>query len=450
MVGRRKTDAFRHFYDRFNKMVDNWNIRNLSKGGKEGNGRLNQQVDFRYPRVSDLIITESNTWDYALLLSLFGTAMADRIRCIPLSRTKPPDELVWRCDNTGSYTPKSGYKLLMEMTIDQHISDLWTRSSLFFSFFRALWGLSMPAKCKIFNWRLMHNYIPAYANLQQRTLQVRNTCPLCENAADTTSHFMFSCPSTMQILASVGLPPAPAIHNSEFRESFATWFLQGDSRCQLLTAVTYWAIWYARNKLVHEGSACSLTRSSTFIQAFICELDTLVALSKPSPVSHVVKWSPPAGNSIKINFDASFNSTARTSISGVIARDSQGFILAAGTFPHTGIADAFTAEAVACERAVVFAQDLGFRSIIIEGDSLSVFKKVTSANFDKSVISPIIRDILSLRDLFQSVTFSFVGRQGNEVAHMLAKLGIRHTEVRIWVEEAPSSVELLALRERPP
>ncbi|KAK9043964.1 hypothetical protein V6N11_072287 [Hibiscus sabdariffa] len=354
--------------------------------GFPGNGRLNQQVDFRYPRVSDLIITESNTWDYALLLSLFGTAMADRIRCIPLSRTKPPDELVWRCDNTGNYTPKSGYKLLMEMTIDQHISDSWTRSSLFFYFFRALWGLSMPAKCKIFNWRLMHNYIPTYANLQQRTLQVRNTCPLCENAADTTSHFMFSCPSTMQILASVGLPPAPAIHNSEFRESFATWFLQGDSRCQPLTAVTYWAIWYARNKLVHEGSACSLTRSSTFIQAFICELDTLVALSKPSPVSHVVKWSPPAGNSIKINFDASFNSTARTSISGVIARDSQGFILAAGTFPHTGIA------------------------------------------------------MLSLRKPMHSVTFSFVGRQGNEVAHMLAKLGIRHTEVRIWVEEAPSSV----------
>ncbi|KAK8686291.1 hypothetical protein V6N13_125318 [Hibiscus sabdariffa] len=150
---------------------------------------------------------------------------------------------------------------------------------------------------------------------------------------------------------------------------------------------------------------------------------------------------------VKFNFDASFNSTARTSISGVIARDSQDFILAAGTYPHTRIADAFTAEAVACERAVVFAQDLGFRSIIIEGDSLSVFKKVTSANFDKSVISPIIRDILSLRDLFQSVTFAFVGRQGNEAAHMLAKLGFRQPEVRIWVEEAPASV---ALRDRPP
>ncbi|KAK8581867.1 hypothetical protein V6N13_144862 [Hibiscus sabdariffa] len=84
------------------------------------------------------------------------------------------------------------------------------------------------------------------------------------------------------------------------------------------------------------------------------------------------------------------------------------------------------------------------------GDSLSVFKKVTFVTFDKSVISPIIRDILSLRNLFQSVTFTFVGKIGNETAHMLAKLGIQHPETRIWVEEALASVELLAMRERPP
>ncbi|KAK8624470.1 hypothetical protein V6N13_065814 [Hibiscus sabdariffa] len=34
MVGRRKRDAFSHYFDRFNKLVDNWNIRNLSKGDK--------------------------------------------------------------------------------------------------------------------------------------------------------------------------------------------------------------------------------------------------------------------------------------------------------------------------------------------------------------------------------------------------------------------------------
>ncbi|KAK9004257.1 hypothetical protein V6N11_002063 [Hibiscus sabdariffa] len=129
------------------------------------------------------------------------------------------------------------------------------------------------------------------------------------------------------------------------------------------------------------------------------------------------------GSIIKLNFDASFNSASNSSVSGIVARDSHGFILAACTCPHRGIADAFIAEAVACEKAVSFALDLGFRSVQIEGDSLSVIKKINSTAMDKSIISPIIGDIKALSVNFVSVTFSFVGRRGNVVAHELARFG---------------------------
>ncbi|KAK8484128.1 hypothetical protein V6N13_096107 [Hibiscus sabdariffa] len=111
----------------------------------------------------------------------------------------------------------------------------------------------MPAKCKIFLWRLSKSFLPTFANLQQRRLPVRNTCPFCESCADSIDHLTFFCPTTLQILAYVGLPPVPAFHSNDFGETFAKWFTQQNKSQQLLLSVSYWAIWYARNKLVHEG-----------------------------------------------------------------------------------------------------------------------------------------------------------------------------------------------------
>ncbi|PPD94537.1 hypothetical protein GOBAR_DD08406 [Gossypium barbadense] len=60
-----------------------------------------------------------------------------------------------------------------------------------------------------------------------------------------------------------------------------------------------------------------------------------------------VRWQPPVGPSVKVNFDASFQSHSRPSYS----------------------------EALAFVRVVCFTTDLGFMHVIIEGDSLAVVKK---------------------------------------------------------------------------
>ncbi|KAK8639596.1 hypothetical protein V6N13_137969 [Hibiscus sabdariffa] len=192
MVGRRKRDAFSHYFDRFNKLVDNWNIRNLSKGYKE-----------------------------------------------------------------------------------------------------------------------------------QRQLPVRNTYPFCESCADIIDHLAFSCPTTLQILAYIGLPPVPAFQSHDFGETFAKWFTQQNKSQQLLLSVPYRVIWYAHNKLVHEGFACSITKSATFICALLLEFESLSSLSTPTVMAKDVKWLPPDVDIIKLNFSASFISSSHSSVPGVIAHDSQ-------------------------------------------------------------------------------------------------------------------------------
>ncbi|KAK5774898.1 hypothetical protein PVK06_042760 [Gossypium arboreum] len=87
-------------------------------------------------------------------------------------------------------------------------------------------------------------------------------------------------------------------------------------------------------------------------------------------------WRPPDLGFIKLKFDATFQSNSKTSSTAVLARDSKGEIVGAETYLFTDVADAFVAEAKACERILLFALRMGFRCLIVEGDSLMVIKKL--------------------------------------------------------------------------
>ncbi|KAK8700344.1 hypothetical protein V6N13_018743 [Hibiscus sabdariffa] len=131
----------------------------------------------------------------------------------------------------------------------------------------------------------------------------------------------------------------------------------------------------------------------------------------------VSSWFSSASCAIKFNFDTSFTSSTKEAFSGVVARNSTGLIMAACLLHHSDVNDFFIAKARACEDAVNFAIELGFRSIHGEGDSLT------------------------------KITFSHVGRQGNEAAHVLAKANRRFQLPRYWIEEASLEVERVALRD---
>ncbi|KAK8517160.1 hypothetical protein V6N13_092446 [Hibiscus sabdariffa] len=103
------------------------------------------------------------------------------------------------------------------------------------------------------------------------------------------------------------------------------------------------------------------------------------------------------------------------------------------------------ASAKACESAVTFALELGFRCVYVEGDSLTVIRKLSSAPTDKSIIQPIIGDIKAKLQFFEKVTFSHVGRQGNAAAHALAKLHTQFQMPKYWIEEALPEVEQISI-----
>ncbi|XP_016670040.1 uncharacterized protein [Gossypium hirsutum] len=159
-------------------------------------------------------------------------------------------------------------------------------------------------------------------------------------------------------------------------------------------------------------------------------------------------WRPPGTEVIKINVDAAFQSPVRLAITAALARDSTGEIIGAETYLFANVVDAFVAEARACERALIFAGSMGFRRLIVEGDSLTIIKSIKKKEKDKSIIRLIIHYINILETQFDKVTYRFVPCMANEVAHMLALEGWRSQRFGVWVNGVPNAVEARAMKDR--
>ncbi|KAL4352687.1 hypothetical protein GQ457_06G008940 [Hibiscus cannabinus] len=340
----------------------------------------NSVYDPNFFLVSDLVDPLLNTWKEDIVLSIFPPAIAQCILCVQLPISAKPDFIVWRGDNTGEYSVKSGYKMLVNS--NQHVFQASQHvASTTRSFYDSLWNSAIPSKTKITVWRFARNFLPTRSNLSSRHLVNDSSCPFCSHSPETVQHLGFECNVTKQILAALHINIPVRDPNLEWLSwlDYCISFLSKSSAALLF--ITFWAIWGFRNRLVHENVLPALDSYVMFIQTYAAEYTTsqmvLNRPSLPSP-SH---WSPPPGNLIK---------------SGIVFRNNEGLLMAAAVFPHSYMPNSCVAEAQACLDAVSLAHELSFHNIIIEGDSLIVIKKLNSASTDRSLISMFISDVKHL------------------------------------------------------
>ncbi|KAH1074309.1 hypothetical protein J1N35_026637 [Gossypium stocksii] len=127
----------------------------------------------------------------------------------------------------------------------------------------------------------------------------------------------------------------------------------------------------------------------------------------------------------KINFDAAINVKKHRLCSDIIVRDSNRDVLATKNTVHKNIPSEFAAEAIACLQAILMGRDLGLKYVKIEGDSLTVIKKVQSTSRDKLVIGSYIQDIKELIKVFHESQFQHARGITNEHAYRLALKGLK-------------------------
>ncbi|MBA0730777.1 hypothetical protein Golax_022772 [Gossypium laxum] len=135
---------------------------------------------------------------------------------------------------------------------------------------------------------------------------------------------------------------------------------------------------------------------------------------------------PPEGPFLKVNLNAAFKGNVRRSCTGIIIRNWEGQVVGSKTIVNCHILTSFAIEAIACLRAVSLGIYLGIREALVEGDALSVIKKMRSYNVDGSVIAAYIHDAKKKKaEGFTRCSLRHVHRHANRVANMLAREGLR-------------------------
>ncbi|KAH1097645.1 hypothetical protein J1N35_014566, partial [Gossypium stocksii] len=151
---------------------------------------------------------------------------------------------------------------------------------------------------------------------------------------------------------------------------------------------------------------------------------------------------------IKLNFDAAFQNDSKIATTAVLVRDSEGEIVGAETYLFKDVVDAFVAEARACKTVLLFAIKMGFRRLLVEGDSLPVIKSIKKKEEDKSVLRLITHHISILENYFDDVTNLFVPQMFNGATHTLALKGRKRQFTGVWAGRILELVKMMVYKDR--
>ena len=146
---------------------------------------------------------------------------------------------------------------------------------------------------------------------------------------------------------------------------------------------------------------------------------------------------PPQEGMYKANFDAAlFDGLGMASL-GVIVKDYTGHIIVALSQKIRSPHSVEMAKALACNRALVFVQELSLSQVVFEGDSLQIVQAVNSQEACLTLCGHVIEEIQRLQRGLLFSCFQHVKRGGNKLAHSLTRRAVSFIDTDVWVEELP-------------
>ena len=207
-----------------------------------------------------------------------------------------------------------------------------------------------------------------------------------------------------------------------------------------LLAFTSWALWNGRNQIRTNQNACPLNQIMNTSKERKQEFQIL---NPGAPRQHHrkhMKWKPLATDLLKVNYDgAIFQDQGRAGI-GMVIRNSEGAVMASLSQQIPLPTTVAQVEAMVARRAVEFVVELGVTRAIIEGDSETICNELSNPSPSLALHGLLIKDAQQLATAVTDISFSHVCRQGNMVAHSLARRAILNQNLIVWMEEVPPDI----------
>nr|XP_023870614.1 uncharacterized protein LOC111983184 [Quercus suber]POE88579.1 putative ribonuclease h protein [Quercus suber] len=209
-------------------------------------------------------------------------------------------------------------------------------------------------------------------------------------------------------------------------------------------------LWTCRNQLRVGGKVMQLQSISSLASENLLEFQN--ASASPCPVAKVAvltRWLPPPKDWVNVNFNGAIFQKENLAGLGYIVQNDEGLVMAAFTQIIPLPTSVEMVEVLAACSAIGFAKELSLSQVILEGDSDTIIRALFSGGFDSSSFEHIIRDIKLLSSVFQNLSFNHTRRQGNRVAHRLARLACKFSHLQIWMEDLPPDIVSVYHSDRP-
>ena len=84
--------------------------------------------------------------------------------------------------------------------------------------------------------------------------------------------------------------------------------------------------------------------------------------------------------------------------------------------------------------------EIGICEVVLEGDSELIITTLKVGGHTIALVEPLIQDALVLSDLYSKLLYSRWRRNGNKLAHSLAKHSINVFDYVVWMECVPLSL----------
>ena len=186
--------------------------------------------------------------------------------------------------------------------------------------------------------------------------------------------------------------------------------------------ITYcWFIWNRHNKIRVKEAIMPLEKIADQAQQYLMEFQQIRSKPTSKKLLKKIIWKPLDPGTSKTNFDGAVFEDLGAAGIGVVVRNSFGTIMATLSEIIPCPSSVLALETVATQRAVHSLQELNLHGSILEDDSESSISAIKNQCFHHPNVGHIIKDIMSLVGSFQYFSFSHTRRQGNALAHALAR-----------------------------
>ncbi|KAL0008924.1 hypothetical protein SO802_010426 [Lithocarpus litseifolius] len=177
-----------------------------------------------------------------------------------------------------------------------------------------------------------------------------------------------------------------------------------------LFAMLAYLIWHRRNKLRLGEVVVDLKLLNSMARDALHEFQhAYTPPLQPLPTKSNTKWLPPPKEWVKENFDGAVFQGRDEAGLGTIIRNDYGLIMAALTQIIPLPASVEIVEVLAARRALIFAKELGFDHVILEGDSEIAIRAMKFEDYSAATFGHIISYIKALSSHFRFYSIKTLG-----------------------------------------